>query len=41
MLSAMWGDLTGTPQEDLATSETEKKPSAKSGAKTARRGKRD
>jgi hypothetical protein len=40
MLSAMWGDLTGTSEEKPVPA-IEKKPSAKAGAKTVRRGKRD
>ena len=40
MLSSMWGELTGTSEEQPSPA-IEKKPSAKSGAKTVRRGKRD
>jgi hypothetical protein len=40
MLSSMWGELTGTSEEKPVAA-IEKKPSAKAGAKTVRRGKRD
>ncbi|KAL7488146.1 hypothetical protein ACHAW6_013744 [Cyclotella cf. meneghiniana] len=40
MLTQMWGDLTGTSEEQPSPA-MEKKPSAKAGSKTVRRGKRD
>eukprot|EP00569_Conticribra_weissflogii_P007909 CAMPEP_0171350336 /NCGR_PEP_ID=MMETSP0878-20121228/36161_1 /TAXON_ID=67004 /ORGANISM="Thalassiosira weissflogii, Strain CCMP1336" /LENGTH=253 /DNA_ID=CAMNT_0011855241 /DNA_START=8 /DNA_END=769 /DNA_ORIENTATION=- len=40
MLTQLWGDLTGTGEDD-SPSAIEKKPSAKAGGKTARRGKKD